>query len=68
MLICHEVLFETTVVDLGIQTEAEVIAYKDAHAKSMLARVHLFRESERQAVEAACRQILITSVPLYFKP
>ncbi len=36
----NEVLFEVTVTDLGLQSEAHLLAYKDAHAQGMLYRLH----------------------------
>jgi hypothetical protein len=67
LLARNEVLFEVTVTDLGVQSEAHVVAYKDAHAQGMLERAHRFKEPARQEVEAACRQIQATSVPLYLQ-
>lgn len=63
----NEVLFEVTVTDLGLQSEAYLLAYKKAHAQGMLERAHRFREPARQDVETACRQIQATSVPLYLQ-
>jgi hypothetical protein len=63
----NEVLFEVTVTDLGLQSEAHLLAYKDARAQGMLERAHRFREPARQDVETACHQIQATSVPLYLQ-
>jgi hypothetical protein len=63
----NEVVFEVTVTDLGLQNEVDVVAYKEAHARGMLERVHRFREPDRQEIEATCRQIQATSVPLYLQ-
>ena len=67
MLARNDVLFELTAIDLGFQTEADVLAYKLKHAEGMLARASAFREPDRQLVEKACHQISSSSLPLYLQ-
>ena len=67
LLARNEVLFESTVIDLGIHTEKAVLAYKKQHGEEMLAKVPNFREDVRSEVEKASRQILETSLPLYLQ-
>jgi hypothetical protein len=63
----NEAVFEGTVIDLGLHTEAAVLEYKKQHGEQMLAKVPNFREDVRPEVEKASRQILETSVPLYLQ-
>jgi uncharacterized protein DUF3800 len=67
LLARNEVLFEVTALDLGIQTEDDLKAYKQKHGEEMLAKVNNFHESQRAEVEKASREILATSVPLYLQ-
>jgi hypothetical protein len=67
LLARHEVIFECTVIDLGLHTEQAVRDYKKQHGEMMLARVERFRAEIRPEVEKASRQILATSVPLYLQ-
>ncbi|MGC1588309.1 MAG: hypothetical protein WA791_21810 [Rhodomicrobium sp.] len=67
LLARNEVIFETTAIDLGIQTEEEINAYKLQHGQEMLAKVSNFRESQRAEVKQAAEEILTTSVPLYLQ-
>jgi hypothetical protein len=67
LLARNEVLFEATVIDLGMHTEEEVLCYKKQHGETMLAKVANFRQDVRPEVEKASRQILETSVPLYLQ-
>lgn len=67
LLARNDAIFEITAIDLGFQTEAEIVARKQAHADEMLARVTRFVESERPSVEKASRQIMATSLPLYLQ-
>jgi hypothetical protein len=67
LLARNDAIFEISAIDLGYQTEAEAAAYKRAHADGMLSRVAKFREPDRQMVDAASRQILTTSLPLYLQ-
>ena len=63
----NEAVFEVTAVDLGLQTEDEVKAYKKRHGEEMLARVPKFAEAVRAEVQEASQEILNTSVPLYLQ-
>lgn len=63
----NEVLFECTVLDLGLHTEQAVRDYKKQHGEMMLAKVANFRADIRPQVEEASQQILETSVPLYLQ-
>jgi hypothetical protein len=67
LLARNEVLFEGTVIDLGMHTEQAVFDYKKRHGESVLAKVANFREDVRPEVEKAGRQILETSLPLYLQ-
>jgi hypothetical protein len=67
LLARNEVLFEITALDLGMHTEAAVLAYKQKHGEGMLAKVPDFQEAVRAEVEQASRHILETSVPLYLQ-
>lgn len=67
LLARNEVLFESTVLDLGMHTEQAVLDYKKQHGEEMLAKAATFREDVRPEVEKASRQILETSVPLYLQ-
>jgi hypothetical protein len=67
LLARNETLFEVTAVDLGLQNEAEVTAYKEKHGKEMLAKVDDFHESQRAEVRKASEEIFRTSMPLYLQ-
>jgi hypothetical protein len=43
----NDALLEITALDLGFHTESEIVAYKQQHAKGMLARVDSFQGPER---------------------
>jgi hypothetical protein len=45
----------------------DTAAYKKAHAEGMLALVDGFQEPDRTLVKKACRQIIMTSLPLYIQ-
>jgi hypothetical protein len=63
----NEVLFEGTVLDLGMHTEQAVLDYKKNHGEVMLTKVGRFRQDVRPEIEKASRQILEMSVPLYLQ-
>jgi hypothetical protein len=65
LLARNDALFEITAIDLGFHTESDIAAYKQQHAKGMLARVDGFQEPDRTLVEQACHQISATSLPLH---
>ena len=65
LLARNDALFEITAIDLSFHTESDIAAYKQQHAKGMLARVDGFQEPDRTLVEQACHQISATSLPLY---
>ena len=67
LLARNETLFEVTALDLGLQNEAEVKAYKEKHGKEMLAKVDDFHELQRAEVRKASEEILSTSMPLYLQ-
>jgi hypothetical protein len=67
LLARNDVIFECTVVDLGLHTEEGVSDYKKQHSEMMLARVERFRADVRPQIENASRQIQATSVPLYLQ-
>ncbi len=67
LLARNEVVFEVTALDLGLQSEDEVKAYKKKHGEDMLARVPNFAEAVRAEVQMACQEILNTSIPLYLQ-
>jgi hypothetical protein len=67
LLARNEAVFEVTALDLGLQTEDEVKAYKKKHGEEMLARVSNFAEAVQPEVRAASHEILNTSVPLYLQ-
>lgn len=67
LLARNEVIFECTVIDLGMHTEQAVRDYKKQHGEMMLAKVPNFRADVRPQVEKASQQILETSVPLYLQ-
>jgi len=63
----NDAIFELTAVDLGFQTEDEILNYKRQHAREMTQRASRFKEPDRTEVEKACRQIEQTSAPLYLQ-
>ncbi len=67
LLARNETLFEATIIDLGMQTEEEIQAYKTRHGNEMLAKVKDFAEAHQVDIERASRQILTTSTPLYLQ-
>ena len=67
LLARNDAVFELTALDLGLQTEDEVKAYKKKHGDEMLARVPKFAEAVQPEVRAASQEILNTSVPLYLQ-
>jgi hypothetical protein len=54
LLARNDVIFEITAIDFSFHTEADISAYKQQHAKGMLARVDDFQEPDRTLVEQAC--------------
>ena len=58
LLARNEALFFVTVLDLGLQSEAEVKAYQQKHGQEMLARVPKFDAAVRLKVAEASSLIL----------
>jgi hypothetical protein len=67
LLARNEAIFEVTVIDLGMHTEAGVSAYKRALFEGMHKRLPLFNVETKPQVEALLRELAATPLNLFLQ-
>jgi hypothetical protein len=63
----NETIFEVTIIDLGLHTQARVAAYKDALFKGMHQRLPRFNDKARPKVEAQLHELAATPLNLFLQ-
>jgi hypothetical protein len=67
LLARNEVIFEATIIDLGMHTQQGATAYQDALLKGMYERLPRFNDETRPKVEAQLQALAATPLNLFLQ-